>query len=284
MLTMLIVSEILWWVMFFIIYGTGAMVGWRLVHLMVTNAPKGMPLATHIATPLAIVIALPISVLAMCFVAGLMSRLLPRLKPGNYGKKDTTMQLAWGLRYLLTRVLFLGPMLPFIQFSLFLRWFAWRALGADVELGSMMSSDIPLPDMPLIRAARGSLIGSRSRLSTHLMTGGKLTLGMIELGEGAVVGGDCNISPNVMIGEKSVLSFSVLVAQDVTIGKNVFVGKLVRIGSNVTIGDGAVVETESKIPNGTVIPPGGRWVNPKEDRLVGRLEEPAEPTEPAEKA
>ena len=265
MLPMLIVSEILWWTMFLILYGTGAMVGWKLVKEIVTRTP--------LPVPIAIVIALPLSVMAMCLVAGLLSRLLPRLKPGVYGKKDSSMQLAWGLRYLLTRVLFLGPMLPFIQFSLILRWFAWRAMGARVELGSMMSSDIPLPDMPLVEAARGSLVGSRSRLSTHLMMGGKLTLGTISLGKGAVVGADCNLSPNVKIGEKSILSFSVLVAQDVTIGKNVFVGKLVRIGSNVTIGDDAVVETESKIPNGTVIPPGGRWLNPKEGRHVGRLEE-----------
>ncbi len=265
MMAMLIVTEFLWWFFFILIYGSGAMFCWHFVSLLLAKTP--------IPLPIIMVLALPTTVAAMCVVAGILNLLLPRIKPGTYDKKDQSMQLAWGLRYLLTRVLFLGPMLPFIQFSLFLRWLAWRALGAQVELGSMMSSDIPLPDMPLIKAARSSLIGSRSRLSTHLMLGGKLILGEITLGPGAVVGGDCNISPNVHIGEKSVLSFSVLVAQDVTIGKNVFIGKLVRIGSGVTIGDGAVVETESKIPNDTVIPAGARWVNPKDGRYVGHLVE-----------
>jgi len=261
-LAMQLGTEVLWWAMFCLVYGTGAAAGWQILHRV------------SLPPPLALLVALLGAVVAAIVVAGLLARLLPSIRPGTYGTGEGRMHLAWGLRYLLTRVLFLGPMLPFIQFSMFLRWLAWRALGASVELGSMSSSDIPLPDMPLVRCRRGSVIGSRSRLSTHLMMGGTLTLGRIELGAGAVVGADCNLSPNVVVGDRSILSYGVLVAQDVTIGADVFIGKLVMLGSNVTIGDGAVVETESKVPNDTVVPPGGRWVNPKDGRAVGHLELP----------
>lgn len=256
---MLLASEVLWWLLFVGVYGGGLWVVARVARLL------PLPL------PFALAAALPVGVVAVIGLVGVVAALLPRLRSGTYAMTDMKVQAVWGLRYLLTRLLFLGPMTAMIQYSVLLRWLAWRAMGAQTELGSMISGDVPLPDMGLVSVGRGAMVGSRSRLSTHSVAGGRLVLGRIELGRGAVVGGDCNVGPNTVIGQGAILSFGVLVAGDCEIGAKAFVGKLARLGSGVKIGEGAVVETESAVPNGTVIPPGGRWENPAEERPVGRL-------------
>lgn len=264
---LLILNEGFWWLFFLTFYGSGAFVIWRLA------------LALPLPPPVGLVVGLPFGALTVIVEAGFLRWLSGRLKPGSYPKSDGKTHTTWGFHFLLSRLVFLGPMQEFIQYSPFLRWAAWNALGARVSFESMLSSDLIIPDLSLITVGKGSLIGSRTRLSPHIMLGDRLDLGAISLGKGVVIGGECQIGPGTEIHDGATLTFGVSVAGNCIIGKKAFIGKLSKLGDGVQVGEGAVVETDSKVPNGTVIPPGATWRHPKEQRARGFLDTSAPPLE-----
>lgn len=260
MTELLVLNEVFWWIFFVLFYGSGAWVVSRIAVALPLPGPVGL------------VVALPFGALTVIAEAGFLRALSGRLKPGVYPKSDGKTHSTWGFHFLLSRLVFLGPMQEFIQYSPLLRWAAWNALGARVSFRSMLSSDLVIPDLSLITVGRGSLIGSRTRLSPHVLLGDRLELGAITLGERVVVGGECQIGPGTEIGDGAVLTFGVSVAGNAVIGEKAFIGKLSKLGDGVRIGAGAVVETDSKVPNGTVIPPGATWRHPKEERARGFLD------------
>jgi carbonic anhydrase/acetyltransferase-like protein (isoleucine patch superfamily) len=176
---------------------------------------------------LPLIISVPIAILAglvsLIAAVGVLTALLPRVRPGRYDLMKGAVVYSWLLRSLLRRCLLLPLVKTVIFSSNILRFLALRALGARVAFTANMSSDVDVLDPCLLEVGAGATIGAKCLVSGHYIDKGQLVLGAVE------------------IGPKALLAAEVLIAPDTKIGANVRILPQAALGAGVEIGDGAVI-------------------------------------------
>lgn len=213
----------------------------------------------------------------MIAVAAVISRLLPRLKPGSYAFPGHAQARAWLLHFALQRILHLPLWRPLIFCFAILRTAMLRALGARVALTINASSNATVLDAPLMRIEPGVMLASQVLLSGHFVEGQRLRLGRVELAEGvqvlegvkiapdvsvgeyAMIGPESRIADGVSIGEYTHLGAGCMVSSGARIGDNVVLGHRVTVERDAVVEDGAVVQSGAQVPEGQVVPEGTRW-------------------------
>lgn len=213
----------------------------------------------------------------MIAVAAVISRLLPRLKPGSYAFPGHAQARAWLLHFALQRILHLPLWRPLIFCFATLRTAMLRALGARVALTINASSNATVLDAPLMRIEPGVMLASQVLLSGHFVEGQRLRLGRVELAEGvqvlegvkiapdvsvgeyAMIGPESRIADGVSIGEYTHLGAGCMVSSGARIGDNVVLGHRVTVERDAVVEDGAVVQSGAQVPEGQVVPEGTRW-------------------------
>ncbi len=198
--------------------------------------------------PFAIVPAVAVGLLALIAQVGVLSALLPRLRPGRYPMMKGKVFFGWLFRSLLRRVLFVPGVKWVVMSSNVLRFLALRALGARVAFTANMSADVDVLDPALLVVGPGATIGARSFLSGHWVEGGKLVLGEIRVGAHSLIAADVVVAPGVVIGERAV------VKARVSLGPEVKVGDRADIGGTATLISHVVIEAGAKVDAGQFVP------------------------------
>lgn len=197
--------------------------------------------------------------LAVIAQVGLLSALCPRLVPGRYPMMKSPVFWGWLFRSMLRRLLLLPGLKWLVMTSNVLRFFALRALGADVAFSASMSSDVDVLDPQLLRVSKGAMLGARSILTGHYVEQGTLVLGAISVGEGALLAADVMCGPEVTIGAgarigaRTSLSVGVVVGEDARVAADVF------LDMGAKVGKGARVSTRAFLPRGADVADGARF-------------------------
>ena len=119
-------------------------------------------------------------------------------------------------------------------------------IDKDVFIAPEITIDIVLNGWT--RFHKGSSVGIRVNCFNHMFErNGRIILGYIDVGEGALIGGFTTLSPGVTIGKDADIGAEVKIGPGVRIGNNVKVGPCSMIGPLITIGEGAIVATGSVV-------------------------------------
>lgn len=213
------------------LYGGGGYLAWRFV-------------GVHLPPVVNVAVSAIVAILGAILAIGVLSALLPRLRPGRHEFMRSAVFWSWVLRSLLRRALLLGPMKPVIFTSNVLRFLALRALGAKVAYDSDCSSDVDILDPALMRIGRKSILGARTLASGHYVDAGKLVLGEITIGEGTLLAVDVLVAPDVTIGDRCRI-----------LGR-AGIGPGCRIEDRVVLGAEATLEGGNHVLAGVSVPPG----------------------------
>lgn len=244
----LVVYDLLYLTLAALLYGGAAWTAARTAHELQPRAPAA------VAWALATVAAL----LALILEVGLLTALLPALRPGRYQLMKGRVFYGWLLRSMLRRVLFL-PALKWIFFnSNVLRFLALRALGARIAFTASLSADVDILDPALTTIGPGALIGARCALSCHYVENGTLVLDVIEVGARALLAAEVGIGPGCRIGARAFVKPRTTMSIQVTVGEGADIGIGATLDALSSVGAGATVGTGAYVPVRGVVPAGGR--------------------------
>ena len=226
MTAFLVLYDILFVLVFCLVYGAATFAG-----VGVVQGLGGSPFLA------------PVGVLAgLVTVIGVTSALhmlVPRPPNGAHAVGSPTF-ICWGLRFLIQRQLCLSPTRQLIHYSTLLRFFTYRSLGSRIAFNTAISSDAVILDWDRLRTGSGVVLGTEVRVYTHYLDRGKLILGDVHLGDGAL------------------LTALVCVGPFVRLGKGARVDPEARIGPRVTIEDGARVGPRAVIREDSIVRAGAR--------------------------
>jgi UDP-3-O-[3-hydroxymyristoyl] glucosamine N-acyltransferase len=161
----------------------------------------------------------------------------------------------WILRSMFRRILFVPGIRWIVMSFNTLRWLAFRGMGANIAFASNMSADADLLDPSLVTIERGATIGARCVVSCHYVENGKLVLGEVKIGAGALLALDVVVAPQVTIGANAFLGARVSVSVGATIGERARIGgaavidTAARVGARARIGTNAYVAPRTEIPD-----------------------------------
>ena len=164
---------------------------------MVYSLNNGEPSWTMIQQ---LAVTLPITYLASRWVLPLVAARLfgHGLQPGTYRLYGATHLRVW----IVERAMTLSPIARLSGSPFAARYL--RLAGADVGKGCHIgTAQIPLPG--LVRLGDGATVGYAAHLEAHDIAEGVLTLGMVEVGPEAVVGGNCVLSGPCSLGAAATL-------------------------------------------------------------------------------
>ena len=184
--------------------GSGQM-AWIYFILLFSMWPLGLAYSLNRGEPSwtmieQLVVTLPITYLASRWVLPLLAAWLfgRGIRPGTYRLYGGMHLRVW----MVQRTMTMSPLArlagsPFAATYL-------RLVGADVGRDCHIgTAQIPLPG--LVRLGDGATIGYAAHLEAYDIADGVLTIGMVEVGPGAVVGGNCVLSGPCSMGDKSTL-------------------------------------------------------------------------------
>ncbi len=217
-------------------------------------------LARAMPQPLAAALGVLAALLALIAEVGFLSALCPRLVPGRYPlARPGKVAVAWILRSMLRRVLFL-PSLKWIYFSSnLLRFLSLRALGARVAFTTNLSSDVDLLDPQLCTIGPGAIVGARCFITGHLVKDGVLLLREVNIGAGALLALQVTVAPGCSIGEKAVLKPGASLSVGARIGARADIGISAFIDTFARIGEGAVIDSLAHVPPRGRVAAGARF-------------------------
>ena len=203
------------------------------------------------------IVAGVLTLIGEVFVA---SSLCPRLAPGRYPMMKGAVFYGWLFRSLFRRIL-LGFGLQWLIFSSnVLRFLALRALGAKVHFTSSVSNDVALLDPALLVLQPGCMIGARCLVTGHFIEAGKLVLGRVEVGEGALLATDVLCAPGVVIGKRAIvkgaakLSVGAVIGDGAQIGPDAFIDAGAQIGAKARLGPRTMVKRRQVVEEGARLP------------------------------
>lgn len=192
-----------WWR----IAGVGlAQLSWIVFILLIAMFPLGVVYDLNNGEPSLrmvqqLALSLPITYLAGRWILPVVAaRTFGRgLRPGTYRLYGVVHLRVW----LVQRAMTLSPLAriagsPFA--SNYLRWTGAR-IGKGCHIGT---AQIPLPG--LVRLGDGATIGYATHLEAYSISDGVLTLGEVEIGPDAVVGGNCVLQGPCSLGSAATLS------------------------------------------------------------------------------
>lgn len=194
-------------------------------------------------------LGVPAALLALIAEVGLLSALLPRLRPGRYPlARPGKVAIAWILRSMLRRVLLL-PSLKAIYFnSNVLRFLALRALGARVAFTANLSSDVDILDPQLFSLGAGATVGARCFVTGHLVAGGVLLLREVSVGPGALLALQVVVAPGCTIGAGALLKPGASLSVGAQVGARAEIGIDALVDALAQVGEGALVATRAYVP------------------------------------
>ena len=205
----------------------------------------------------------------MALLTWALRLLLPRPQPGIHplqGPQGT----AWGLNFVLQRVVSLPLWRPVFQSSGILRWLLLRALGAEVPFRLRTAMDAEILDAHLLTIGEDAMLSGGTSVSAHLTAGDQLHLARVTIGRsvelwaGASVALGCELGEGTRVGVRTMILPHVKAGRGCSIGSFVRVGEGTQIGEGATIGDevivgrGCVIEAGATVAPGTRLAPGSR--------------------------
>jgi carbonic anhydrase/acetyltransferase-like protein (isoleucine patch superfamily) len=220
------------------------------------------------AWPVALIGGALAGLVALVVSVGVASACLPRLKPGRYPMMRGAVFYGWLFRSLLRRLVMVPGLRAVLFSSNVLRFLTLRALGAKVAFSASFSSDVDLLDPALLTVGAGAVVGARSMVSGHYIEGGRLILGRVEIGEGALVAAEVLIAPEVSIGARAkvltraALSRGVVVGEGATVGGDAVLDGFARVGARAQIGTRAYVGMRRRVAEGARVTAGSNDASP----------------------
>lgn len=210
-------------------------------------------LATVVWLPLAFALAPLGAVLTLIVMVAVIHRLLPPIRPGRYTPFEDSMFFVWVCRFILQRALFApGLQTLLFQFNT-LRYLSLRALGAEVDFTTSMSSDATILDPWLLVAGPGATVGTGCLVAGHFLDRGQLVLGRVTLGEGSLLAARVVVGPGTTVGRGAQVLAGAMMGVDVQIGDGARIGAATRIERDVIIAPGVVVGTASFLHRGVTL-------------------------------
>lgn len=244
----LIVYDLLYLILSFALYG-GALIG---------GGRVGVELARRVPWPIALLAGTLCAIAILIAEVGILTALLPRLRPGRYRLLSGRIFYAWMLRSLLRRILFI-PGLKFVIFSSnVLRFFALRALGARVAFTANVSTDADLLDPALTTLGSGATVGARCLLSGHYVEDGELILGEVRVGARSLLAVDVMMGPHATVGERVTVKGRASISVGATVGDGATIGGEVALDAGCQVGAGAVIGNLAYVAPRAVVAPGER--------------------------
>lgn len=139
-----------------------------------------------------------------------ITRLLPRLKPGEYAFASPQ-----GVQWFFSGVLAFLVSKLFLDFLLMTGVNIWyfRLMGAKIGKGVQINTK-EISDFHLIEIGDGAMIGGRATVIGHLGERGKLRLRPVKIGARATIGLGAVIFPGAQIGERAVVGAGAVVPKD----------------------------------------------------------------------
>jgi acetyltransferase-like isoleucine patch superfamily enzyme len=122
------------------------------------------------------------------------------MREGTFSMNMNIGFLAWALNLALGRSIRIFQVQDLIYSSYTLKYFYWKAMGANIKYGINSSMYVNMIDLPLISIGSGSMIGDDVQISCHIMFDGRLYLKKVTIGENSSVGVKCQIGPGTKIG------------------------------------------------------------------------------------
>ena len=199
--------------------------------------------------------------LVVLAVAALVHRLLPAARPCVHAVPSAAA-VGWLVRFWLQRVVFFAPWRELVLGSVILRGLALRALGGRAPITAMMSSDVALGEVYLLRLGPGSMLGTGVSAIGHLFVGERLVLGEVTVGAGAQVYAEAALAPGVTIGERAIVGARASIGPNTDVGAGARIGlgvvcvRDVRIGAGARVGAAAVLLPGAVVPAGAEVAPG----------------------------
>jgi acetyltransferase-like isoleucine patch superfamily enzyme len=238
-----IAIDVVFWLLYSVIVGGAfASTGW-----LWSLVPLPMPWSLLLIGPATLVF-----LLILIVEVAVLSRLMPRLRPGLYAFPGSPMAVAWMFSLLFQRILFSDVWRRLIMGSAVLRYLALRAMRANISFRTSMSSDVMIVDPGLIEIAPGAMLGGGCLLGGHILTGKHLFLGKNIVEEGAELHVGVSMGPGCRVGRGAVVGVQTMMTSDVDVGEGAVVG------FGCTIRPKVVIEAGARVPDGTALGKGER--------------------------
>jgi acetyltransferase-like isoleucine patch superfamily enzyme len=189
--------EWLWWLGAILIYGLAAYpVIWSLSFLYDRSL-----LLFALALPLELLFF----ILVLLIFLGLIFRLVPRVREGEYPLERSGEVLKWMIcagivNYVriigLSRIIYSQPLLR--------RVFFW-AFGAKVHPSAVVAYEVLLADPYFLEIKANAKIGDRSKIIGHISDTEKFTFKKVIIEENVIIGANSGIMPGVTVGRNSII-------------------------------------------------------------------------------
>ncbi len=203
------------------VLGTAFMPGilWFFWALEQTSAWE--PMSRAWAVGLSLALAYLIFGFSLIAVAVMITRILPKMKPGEY--KFASPQ---GAQWFFTGALSFLVSKFFLDFLLLtgVNVIYFRLMGAKIGKNCQVNTK-EISDFHLITIGDNTMIGGQSTILGHVGERGKLKLRPVHIGSKVTIGLGATIFPGVEIGDRAVVGAGSLVLKDEKIPpKSVYVG------------------------------------------------------------
>ena len=153
-------------------------------------------------TLLKILLSPIILITVFCFSIFVIRLLIPKLKPGIYEVGFNKGFLTWYMHLSLNRSLQISHLKEFIYAYYFTRYLYFKAIGANIHYSVTTAINAELVDLQLITIKKGVTLSDDVRIAPHVITGDKLLLTKVTIGEGSFIGANSKIIGRTRIGYK----------------------------------------------------------------------------------
>lgn len=193
----------------------------------------------------------------MALLTWILRLFLPRPQPGIHPLRSSAGR-AWGLNFVLQRVVSLPLWRPLFQSSGILRWLLLRALGAEVPFRIRTAMDAEILDAHLLTIGEDVMLSGGTSVSAHLTAGDQLHLARVTLGRGVELWAGASVALGCELGQGTRVGCRTMILPHVKAGTGCVIGSFARIGEATRIGDGAWIGDEVVVGRGCVIDAGAR--------------------------
>jgi acetyltransferase-like isoleucine patch superfamily enzyme len=220
------------------------------------------------------------ALLSFCLGIFVLRLLIPRLPAGEFAIATHPVTRSWAVNLQIARLPQMAGVRPFFMGGNFTRFFFLRALGAKVAFKISTASDVYIYDASMVEIGEGALIGGASGISGHFAEKGKLTLLRTVIGEGCQLGTAVIVGPGTVLGKRITVASYTRFFAHITVGEKTHVGHTVTIepfctiGSRVIIGNRVVIQGHCEIGDRAVIESGS--VVPKGTKIPAGTRYPVE--------
>jgi len=189
-------------------------------------------------------------VLSLPFQKAIIPGKFPRdLSHPIYGRRRL-YGLCWTSVYYHKPVYYLCLTIPL------LKWLTFRLFGYRGSMDFTVYPDTWIRDLPLLDFGPGAYVSNRATLGTNMaLSNGKILVGKIRLGKGALFGHLTVVGPGLVMGDGSEIGAASVLGSRIEIGEGSFVGQFSGVNHHVKIGAHSVIGGHSHIEVRAIIGP-----------------------------